>query len=114
MVEPHLVDLHAAGLHAEHPREAALKADRDVAETDGLVAVVEQRPCDDPDRIRKVDDPGAVRGTFAHAVGNAEHDRNRPQRLAEPAGARGLLSDAAAGKGHRLIREASLLAADAD
>ena len=41
MIEPDLIDLHAGGLDAEHPREGALKADRDVAETDRLVPVIE-------------------------------------------------------------------------
>ena len=43
VVEPDLVDLHAFRLDAEHAREAALEADRDVAEPEGAVAVVEQR-----------------------------------------------------------------------
>jgi hypothetical protein len=38
--------------------------------------VIEQRPCDDPDRIREVDDPGAASSTFSYAVGDPEHDRN--------------------------------------
>ena len=113
MIQPDLIDLDAARVDAEHPREAPLEADRDVAETDRLVPVIEQRPCDDADRIREVDDPGVVRRTFSHAVGDPEHDRNGAQGLAETTGAGRFLPDAAAGKWHGLIREASLLAADA-
>ena len=47
-----------------------LEADRDVAEPDGAVAGVEQRPRDDPDRVREVDDPGAV-GARARAPRSA-------------------------------------------
>ena len=114
MIQPDLIDLHAARLDAEHPGEAPLPADRDIAETDRLMPVIEQRPCDDPNRIREVDDPGVVRRTFSYAVGDPEHDRNGAQGLAETTGAGRLLPDAAAGKWHGLIREASLLAADAD
>ena len=49
----------------------------------GAVARVEQRARDDPDRIREVDDPGAVRGALAHALGDLEHDRHGAQRLRE-------------------------------
>ena len=114
MIQPDLIDLHAARLDAEHPREAPLPADRDVAETDRLVPVIEQRPGDDSDRIREVDDPGAVGSAFPHAVGDPEHDRNRAQGLAETPGAGGLLPDAAAGERHGLVRQASLLPADPD
>src|SRR5256885_6968127 len=44
-------------------------------------------PRDDPDRIREVDDPGAVGGEPAHALGDLEHDGNGAQCLAEAAGA---------------------------
>jgi len=114
MIQSDLVDLHAARLHVEHPGEAPLPADRDVAEADSLMPVIEQRPCDDPDRIREVDDPGAVSSTFSYAVGDPEHDRNGAQGLAETTGAGRLLPDAAAGEWHGLVREAGLLASDAD
>ena len=42
VVEPDLVDDDAARLDPEPAREAALEADRDVAEADGAVAAVEQ------------------------------------------------------------------------
>ena len=78
------------------------------------MAGVEQRARDDADRVREVDDPGASAPELANAVGDLEHDRHRAQRLGEPAGARRLLADAAAGERHRLVGEPRLLAADAD
>ena len=114
MVETDLVDDELPRLHAEMPRKRALEADRDVAEADGAVPGIEQRARDDPDRVREVDDPRVRRRELAHALGDLEHDRHRPKRLREPAGTGRLLADAAAGERDRLVREARLLAADAD
>ncbi len=114
VVEADLVDNHALGLDVEQPSDHPLSRDRDVAEADGTVPVVEQRPRHDPDRIREVDDPGAVRRALAHAVGDLEHDGHRAERLAEPARAGRLLPDAAAREWHRLVGEPRLLAPDAD
>ncbi len=44
----------------------------------------------------------------------SQHDGNRPKRLREAAGTGRLLTDAAAGERDGLVREARLLAADAD
>jgi len=57
VVEADLVDEHALGLHPEQAREAALERDRDVAQPDRAMARVEERPRDDPDRVREVHDP---------------------------------------------------------
>ena len=76
VVEPDLVDLHTLRLRSQHLREGPLKPDRDIAETHGAMAVIEQRPCDDADRIREVDDPCAVGCTLADAVGDPEDDRD--------------------------------------
>ena len=75
---------------------------------------VEQRAGDDPDRVREVDDPRTGGGALADALGDLEHDRDRAQRLGEPARARRLLPDAPAGVRDRLVREPRRLAADAD
>src|SRR5205085_3003145 len=94
-------------------REPSLEGDRDVAETDSPVAVVDEGPRDDADRIREVDDPGVVDCPFADLLCDLEHDRHRAQGLCEAARARGLLADAAAGKRQRLVAKPGLLAADA-
>ena len=112
MVEPDLVDDDARRLDSEPRRELPLEPDRDVAEADRAMALVEQRPRDDPDRVREVDDPGV--GRLAHALGDLEHDRHGAQRLGKPAGAGRLLADAAARRAERLVGEPRLLAADAD
>ena len=75
---------------------------------------VEQRPRDDPDRVREVDDPCVGRGALADALRDLEHDRDRAQRLGEAPGAGRLLADAAAGERHGLVGEARRLAADAN
>ena len=114
VIETDLVDDDARRLDAEPAGEAALEADRDVAEADGAVAGVEQRAGDDADRVREVDDPGVGRGERSHAVGDLEHDRHGAQRLREASGAGRLLPDAAARERHRLVAETRLLPADAD
>ena len=114
MVEADLVDDHALRLHTEQVGDAALEADRNVAEADGAMAGIEQRPRDDPDGVREVDDPGVRAGELAHAVGDLQHHRHGAHRLREPAGAGRLLADAAAGERDRLIAQARRLPADAD
>ena len=51
---------------------------------------------------------------LAHALGDAEHDRHRAQRLGEAARAGGLLADAAARERDGLVAEPRRLPADAD
>ena len=114
MVQPDLVDEHALRLDVDQSRDQPLDSDRDVAQTDRAVAGVPKRPRDDPDGVREVDDPRIVRGDLAYARRDFEDDRNRPQRLREPAGSRGLLADAAAGKRKGLVGEASGLSTDAE
>ena len=114
MVQTDLVDDELPGLHSEMARERALEADRDVAEADGAVPGIEQRARDDPDRIREVDDPGSRRRELPYPVRDRQHHRHRPESLREPAGAGRLLADAAARERDGLVREARLLAADAN
>ena len=113
MVEPDLVDDDAVRLDAELTRPTALEADRDVAEPDRLVVVVEQRARDDADGVREVDDPGVVR-ELTNALRDLEDDGDGPERLREAAGACRLLADTAAGERRRLVAEARGLAADTD
>ena len=74
VIEPDVVDEHARRLHTEPAGEAALEADRDVAEADGAMARIEQRAGHDADWVREVHDPGLGRGERSHAVGDLEHD----------------------------------------
>ena len=112
---PDLIDRRSrSGSTPSSRAKRPLVADRDVAETDGAVAVVEQRPGDDPDRIREVDDPGAVGSALAHAVGDLEHDRNRAQRLAETARRRSSPARCSRTRAARSRPKARLLPADPD
>jgi hypothetical protein len=114
VVEPDLVDEQALGLHPEHPGERALEADRNGAEADRPVPCVQKRARDDPDRVREVEDPCVGSSLLANALGDLEHDRNRPKRLRQASCAGRLLSDAAAGKWHRFVAEPRFLPANAD
>jgi hypothetical protein len=114
MVQADLVDEHALGLDAQESCRLTLAVDRDVAEPDGAVPGVEERPRDDAHRIGEVDDPCIVRGPLADALRDSEHDGNGPQCLGETAHTRGLLPDAAARQRKCLVGEARLLPADPD
>ena len=109
-----MLELDPLGLDAEPRGEPALEADRDVAQPDRPVAVVEQRLGDDPDRVREVDDPGARRRAPVDLLGDVEDDRHGPERLREAAGAGRLLADRAEPRRQRLVDEAGRLAADAE
>ncbi len=91
-----------------------MEPDCDVAQSDGTVIVVEQRPRDDAHRVGEVDDPRVVGGELAHTLRDLEHDRHRAKRLGETTRARGLLADAPAGERHRLVHQARVLPADPD
>ncbi len=95
----------------EVPGEAALEADRHVAQADGLVAGFPQRAGDDADRVGEVDDPG-VRVGPPDLLGDVEHHRDGAQRLGEAARAGGLLADAAALQRPGLVLVAGGLSAD--
>ena len=58
VVEPDLVDDDARGSTPSQSAKRRWKSDRDVAEADGAVAVVEQGARHDADGVREVDDPG--------------------------------------------------------
>ena len=111
-LRPDLVDRDTRRLDLEHRGDSPLEADRDVAEPDRAMTLVEQRPGDDADRVREVDDPRVRSRELAHALGDLEHDRHRPHRLCEPAGTGRLLPDAAAGERNRLVGEPCRLTAD--
>jgi hypothetical protein len=114
VVQADLVDDDPPGFDAQPAGEAPLEADRDVAQPHRAVAAVEQRSCDDADRVREVDDPRLRRRQRSHALGDLEDDRDGPHRFGEAAGAGRLLSDAAARERRGLVAQARLLTADAD
>src|ERR1700750_2412408 len=95
-------------------RDLPLEVDRDVAQPDGAVAGVEQRPRHDPHRVGEVDDPRVLGGELACPLGDLEHHRYRPHRLPEATGPGRLLADAAARGRDRLVPEARRLTADPD
>ncbi len=114
VVESDLVDQHPLRCDLEVGGDLPLEVDGDIAETDGPVAIVQQRPRDDPDRVGEIDDPGPVGGDLPSAPRDLEHNRDGSHRLRQSAGAGRLLSDAAAERGGLLVMQAGGLAADAD
>src|SRR3954464_10849284 len=112
MVQADVIENDRGRVDTEVPGEAALEADRHVAQADGLVPGVEQGPGDDADRVGEVDDPGARLGPPADPVGDVEHHRHRAQRLAQPSRAGRLLPYAAALERERLVADPRLLPAD--
>ncbi len=114
VVESDLVDEHPLRRDLEVRGDLPLEVDGDVAEADGPVAIVQQRPRDDPDRVGEIDDPRPVGGDLPRAPRDLEHDRDGAHRLRQSAGAGRLLSDAAAERGGLLVMQAGGLTADAD
>ena len=88
-----MLQLDALGIDPEPLREVALEADRDVAQPDRAVPLVEQRLGDDADRVGEVQDPGPRRRSTGRLLGELEHDRHGAQRLRETACPGGLLTD---------------------
>ena len=78
------------------------------------MAPVEQRPRDDADGVREVDDPRVRRGERPNSLCDLEDDRHGPHRLREAASPGRLLPDATASERRRLVAQSRLLTADAD
>nr|BFE69968.1 hypothetical protein GCM10020092_032690 [Actinoplanes digitatis] len=85
VVEADVVEHHRGRVDTEVSGKATLEADRHVAQPDGAVARIEQRPGDDADRVGEVDDPRARAGPLPDPRGDVEDDRHRTQSLGEPA-----------------------------
>jgi hypothetical protein len=113
VVEAHMVQVHIGGGDPQHSGELPLESDRHVAQSDRLVAGLEQGAGDDADGVGEVDDPGVRVGT-PYALGDVEHHRNRTQRLREAARPGRLLADATALQRPGLVLVASGLSADAE
>ena len=61
VVQADVVELHAARVDVEDLGEVALEPDRNVAQPDRPVPLVEQRLGDEPGRVREVDEPSSRR-----------------------------------------------------
>src|SRR5947209_11248805 len=94
--------------------DSALELDGDVAQPDRLVPGIEERPGNDADRVREVDDPSAVGSELTGTLRHLQHHGHRPHRLGEPAGAGRLLADTATRRRDRLVAQARRLAPDAE
>ena len=112
VVQADVVEHHPGGIDAEQGGEVPLEPDRHVAQPDRPVARVEQCPGDDPDRVGEIDDPCGVQGTLARSFSNVEHYRNGTESFRKPAGAGGLLADAAVLQRPGLVAVPRRLAAD--
>ena len=60
VVQPDVLQLHAIRGDAETGGQPPLEGDRDVAQAERPMAVVDERLGDDADRVREVDDPGVL------------------------------------------------------
>lgn len=114
VIQSRMTELHNVRRDAQPRCEQALETDCHIAEPDRTVAMIQQRAGHDANRVGEIDDPGVVRREPPDAIGDVEHDRHGAQRFGESAGAGGLLADASAAQGDRLIAVAGCLAADAN
>ena len=101
-----MLELDALRLDPELAGEVALEPDRDVAQADRAVAVVDQRLRHQPGGIGEVEEPRPGRAQARGLLGDLEHDRHRPQRLGEPSRTGRLLAEAAEAGWDRLVQEA--------
>src|SRR5215211_730282 len=108
-----MVELDAFGRHTEARSEPPLEADRNVAQPDRSVTLVEKRLGHDPDRVREVDEPMTGCCPTSRPLGQIEDHRYGPERLREAAGACRFLADRAEAERQRLVDEAGRLATDA-
>jgi hypothetical protein len=114
VVEADLVDYQPLRIHAQPARNRPLEADGDVAQSDGPMAVVEQRARHDPHRVREVDDPRSGRREIVRTSRDVEHHRDGAQGLGEPARAGRLLPDAPTAQRRGLVGQPRRLPAHAD
>ena len=112
MVQPHMLELDGIGVDAQIVPDAALDMDGHVAQPDGPVPVVHQGLGDDADGIGEVDHPGAGGGPFRGLLGDLEDEGDGAQGLGQPAGAGGLLAEAAVADGQGLVGVAGRLPSD--
>ena len=94
--------------------EQALKPDRDIAEADRPMALVEQARVTMPTGFVKSTIQRSGRRQLTHALGDLEHDGDRAHRLGKATGAGRLLADATAGERRGLVMESSGLPTDAN
>ena len=113
VVQPHVLDRNGIGIDAEIVPDPSLGPDGHVAQTHGVMALVQQGLRHDPDRIGEVDQPRAAIGTGCHLLGQFEHDGHGAQRLGQPPGSRRLLTQAPVPDRERLVDVARRLAPDA-
>ena len=106
-----MVQLDLLRVHPEPVPERVLEPLRHVAQPDGPMPGVQQRPRHDPHRIGEVDDPG-LRRDAPHPLGDVQHHRHRPQRLGQTPRPGRLLPHAPALQRKRLVAVPGPLPAD--
>jgi hypothetical protein len=112
MVQSDVVQLDLVGRHAEAGGKPTLEPDRNVAQAQRAVALVEERPGDDAHRVGEIDDPGVALRAFRNDFGDIQHDRHGPQRLGKATRAGRLLAEQAEPARQRLVDQPGLLTLD--
>ncbi len=112
VVEPDMVEADRLRRDAEQPGEGALEPDRHVAQPDGPMARVQQRPGHQAHGVGEVDDPGVGGTALPDPFRNLQDQRDGAQRLGQAAGPGRLLADAAALQRPGLVALPGRLAAD--
>ena len=107
-----MFELHPVRRDPEVRGERPLEPDRDVAQPERVMALIEQRLRHEAGGVREIDEPGARRADVRGQLGKLEHDRDGAERLRESSGSGGLLPDHVELERDRLVLVARLVAAD--
>ena len=114
MVQPGMSEVHGFGWDVQPAGEQTLKPDRDVAEADGSVTMIEKGSSHDTHRVGEVDDPGVISCEAADLVCDVENDRHGAECLGESPRAGRLLTDTPASEWDGLVGVAGRLPPDPD
>jgi len=113
MVQTHMLDCDRIGVDTEIVPDPSLGPDGHVAQSNGVMALVEQSLGDNPHRVGEIDEPRTGIGPRRHLLGQLQHDRHGAQRLGQSSRARRLLTETPVPHRQRLVDVARRLAADA-
>ena len=105
-----MIKRYPARLDAEQVPSSSLIADRNIAQPDRPVTVIQEGARDDAHRIREIDDPGVIGGEPGDPLGDLQDHRHGTECLRQPPSTGRLLADTATLQRQAFIDRARRLA----